>query len=52
MGDPSFDPRGYAERDLQAQLENWTGGEPGGVFISGSVLLIALIVALILLLIR
>jgi hypothetical protein len=44
------DPRGYAEREARAQLEAWTGGD--GVYISGGVLLIALIVALFLLILR
>ena len=44
--------QGYAEREAR-ELEQWSGGDyGGGVFISGTVLVIALIVALFLLILR
>jgi hypothetical protein len=45
--------RSYAEREARAQLEQWSGGDyGGGVYISGTVLVIALLVALFLLILR
>jgi hypothetical protein len=41
----------YAEREVTAQLEQWTGGD-GGIYIGSGVLVIALLVALFLLILR